>query len=67
MSKMGPAYGSDEYKQQIETIYAQFVSTAFPIEMLGRFLLLFIFDETYSRPAICEAEKKIRNYMKEQE
>lgn len=66
-SKYGPLIGSDEYKEQVRTIYTQFIESGFPIEMLGRHLLMFVFDETYSRSAICMAERLIREEMKKRE
>lgn len=58
MSTLGPKVGSKKYKDQVITI-----STALqdlPEHLLGTGLLLYVFDETYARGAICEAEKMLR-------
>jgi hypothetical protein len=55
---MGPEHGTQAYRDQVETI-----STALkyvPHEMLGDALMLYVLDTSFSRAAICEAEKVLR-------
>lgn len=56
---MGPDYGSEEYKEQVEQIVLALGNQGFTEEKLDGFLMMFILNHSYSRAAICEARKKI--------
>lgn len=63
-----PEYGSQEYKNQVETIFKIISTTDCIIDELPRFLLPFIMDMEYHRAAICEAEKRLkREHFNEEE
>ena len=61
---MGPAFGTDEYKQQVEQIVQALSSVPMEPGELSGFLMLYILDESFSRAAICEAEKLIKRRWK---
>ena len=56
---MGPAYGTEKYKQQVVTITTALRDV--PLVLLPQALMLYITDTSYSRAAICEAEKILKN------
>lgn len=55
---MGPTWGTPECKEQVETITTALQSV--PLNLLPTALMMYILDTSYSRPAICEAEKILR-------
>ena len=58
---MGPKQGTDEYKNQVETIKG-FVSRVWSLgkDAVNSALLIFVLDTSYSRAAICQAESEVR-------
>ena len=65
MGKMGPEYGTQEYKNQVETI-KKFLQETKDIKEseIQQILMMFILDTSYSRAAICQAEKEFKKEMK---
>lgn len=57
---MRPEYGTDGYKEQINTITTALRDVPMEESELPSFLMLYIMDRSFSRAAICEAEKNIR-------
>lgn len=57
-----PEYGTEEYKNQVETIKMRLDDVKDLIEkdqkLIGQVLMMFIFDMEYHRAAICQAEKE---------
>lgn len=57
---MGPEYGTEVYKNQVDTIKKQL--SFWVIEdkgfSVGQVIMMFILDISYSRAAICQAEKE---------
>lgn len=60
---MGPEYGTEKYKSQVDTIVCGLGSVPMYKDELSSFLMMYILDESFSRAAICEAEKIIRRKL----
>lgn len=63
---MGPSKGTSEYDDQVDAICTLFNNRQLSSKSLNHFLMSFILDTSYSRAAICEAEHKIRNSLKDE-
>jgi hypothetical protein len=58
---MGPAYGTEEYLNQVKTIIARIEDVAdLGEKAIQQTVFMFISDSSYSRAAICQAEKEAR-------
>jgi len=57
---MGPRVGTSEYKEQVVTIVTALGQVPMEPQELPMFLMMYITDRTYSRAAICQAEKEIK-------
>lgn len=57
----GPAFGTDEYKEQVETIKMR-IEDVFDLgeSAIQKTLMMFLMDTSYSRAAISHAEKEWR-------
>ncbi len=57
---MGPEYGTDAYKQQVETIRTVIGGAAADMKEAERMSMLYIMDTSFSRAAICQALKEVK-------
>jgi len=57
---MGPEYGTEAYKNQVDTIKKQLTALVKEDKILSinQLIMMFILDTNYSRAAICQAEKE---------
>ncbi|MDD5589068.1 MAG: hypothetical protein PHP92_03390 [Candidatus Nanoarchaeia archaeon] len=62
---MQPEYGSEKYKEQVESIFTMVSNTDCKMSELDKFLMPFILDMDYHRGAICEARKKLLEIKEE--
>ncbi len=51
------------YAEQVETIFTVISTTDCILGELPAFLVPYILDQSYSRAAICEAEKRLKNLL----
>jgi hypothetical protein len=58
----GPVYGTKEYLDQVATIKARILDVAdLGKAAIDQVMMIFIVDDSYSRAAICQAEKEASN------
>lgn len=61
---MGPAFGTEAYNGQVETIVTAIGEVAdLTAEEFPKFLMMYITDTSFSRAAICEAENRLRKII----
>ena len=64
---MGPEYGTEKYKNQVETI-KKFLNSVKDMgeHVVQETLVMFMIDTSYSRAAICQAEKEFKKEQLQQ-
>ena len=61
-----PEYGSDDYKNQVLTMYKVISTSDCTRDEVDKFLMPYIMDMSYHRAAIAEARKRLlREHFKE--